>query len=147
MKISKTLPEKNVVKLKIELSAQECAEIYQEILQGLAYKTNLKGFRPGKVPPKILSRLVNQEELKNLFLQEGVKKTLSQALDQEKLKPFLAPRVEIITLALGQKLSYKAKIILRPEVKLGSYTGFGLRRKKPAKNRNNPEGHWPCIYR
>ncbi|MFC4727020.1 trigger factor [Coralloluteibacterium thermophilus] len=62
-------------------------------LRELSRSVRIKGFRPGKVPAKVIEQRYG-EQVRAEALGELVRSTLNAAIDQEKLRPAAAPRIE-----------------------------------------------------
>ena len=59
------LPE-NIVKVDIEIPAQEAVKYYNEAAKKFAQYVNIPGFRKGKAPRNIVEQHVGEECLKSL---------------------------------------------------------------------------------
>ncbi len=92
------------------------AEIDTRLLS-VGRKAKLKGFRPGKVPPKVIRQHygagVRQE-----VLNEMVQSSYTAALDQEKLRPAAMPTLEQSAPESGADFSFSATFEIFPEFQL-----------------------------
>ena len=86
-------------------------------LQKAAQKAKLPGFRPGKVPLKVMRQRygagVRQE-----VLGEVVSQSFQEAVIQEKLRPAGQPSIEPKSLEPGKDLQYVAVFEVFPDVEL-----------------------------
>ena len=86
-------------------------------LMELSKTVNIKGFRPGKVPVKVLKSQfggnVYAEVLENIL-----KETSTQALDEKKIKPAGQPKLELKSHGEGKDLKYTLEIDALPSIKL-----------------------------
>ena len=112
------------VEVPQELVKQKFDEVYKEMGKNL----QIKGFRQGKVPRDILesrhSDLAREEVLKNL-----IPSTYQEAIEKEKLEPVDMPEVSDVKLQ-ESGVSFKAKVEVKPEVKIKNYKSLKVRRKK-----------------
>ncbi len=99
------------------------AEIDREVdtrLKRLGKTAKLKGFRPGKVPAKVVrqrfSGQVRQEVLSDL-----IRSSFSEAISQQQLNPAGGPAIEPLAES-GDGFSYRAVFEVYPEVSLGDIT-------------------------
>jgi trigger factor len=96
-------------------------------LQKAAQNVRLPGFRPGKVPMKVMRQRfgagVRQE-----VLGEVMSRSFQEAVVQEKLRPAGQPSIEPRNLEPGRDLEYVATFEVFPEVELASMSGFAVTR-------------------
>lgn len=96
-------------------------------LQKAAQNVRLPGFRPGKVPMKVMRQRfgagVRQE-----VLGEVMSRSFQEAVVQEKLRPAGQPSIEPRNLEPGRDLEYVATFEVFPEVELVSMSGFAVTR-------------------
>ncbi len=102
------------------------ANIDQEVdnrLRSMLRTARVDGFRPGKVPFKVLQQKYEgriREEVLNAVIQSSYK----DALTQQNLRPAGAPKIEPQQLQPGQDLRYTALIEVYPELALPSMDGL-----------------------
>lgn len=100
------------------------AEIEREVAARLAKvgKTaKLKGFRPGKVPPKIVRQYYGGQ-VRDEVLSDVIRASYSRAIAEHKLNPAGGPRIEPIDPAAGDAdhFAYRAVFEVYPEIALAS---------------------------
>ncbi len=83
-------------------------------LKSLSPTVKMHGFRPGKVPFKLVKRLYG-ERVRQEVLQEVVRSSYQDALTQQKLRPANAPAIEPKTLKEGEALEYSVTFEVLPE--------------------------------
>ena len=64
MKTQVEKQEKNIVKLNIEVPAQEAVDAYNRAVQRISQHINIPGFRRGKAPRPIVEQNVGKERIK-----------------------------------------------------------------------------------
>lgn len=95
-------------------------EIQPEVekkLQTFAAQARLPGFRPGKVPLKVVQQRFGAAARREV-VGEVMNKTYFEAIQQEKLKPASMPEIEIVKDKAGEDLEYKAKFEVMPEIEV-----------------------------
>lgn len=92
-------------------------------------KVRLPGFRPGKVPMKVMQQRfgagVRQE-----VLGEVMSRSFQEAVVQEKLKPAGSPSIEPRSTGVGKDLEYVATFEVFPEISIVEMNDFAV--EKPA---------------
>jgi trigger factor len=89
-----------------------------ERLRKLARDVRMPGFRPGKVPMKIVAQTYGPQ-VHNEVLGDAVNKSFSDAVRQANLKVAGYPRIEKSDSSSEKSLEFKATFEIYPEVKLG----------------------------
>lgn len=111
------------VKLTVEVPHEELKPSLDAALRAIASQMHVPGFRPGKVP----TRLVEQRVGKAAVLQEAVNNALpqlyGQAVEEANLKPLGQPEVDIVELPMedGEQFVFTAEVDVRPEIALPAY--------------------------
>ena len=94
-------------------------------LQKAAKNVRLDGFRPGKVPMKVIRQRfgagVRQE-----VLGEVMSQSFQEAVMQEKLRPAGQPSIEPKNLEAGKDLEYIATFEIFPDVEIADMGGFDV---------------------
>ncbi|EGV18301.1 Trigger factor [Thiocapsa marina 5811] len=113
-------------RMKIDLPFEEIAVEVDKRLQKLARSARLPGFRPGKVPMKVLRKrygdAVNQE-----VFGELVESSFSEALMQQSLRPAGMPRIEPEIDPAEQRFGYTAIFEVLPQVEIVSLSGRAVK--------------------
>ncbi len=109
--------------LKANLSVLVDKKIIQkkldEKLDELKDKVQLKGFRPGKVPPKVIKEQFGKAIYGEVI--DGIlKETSTQAIEDNKLKVAGQPKINLKTFGEGKDLNYTIEVETLPDVKLKS---------------------------
>ena len=92
MKVTQEKLPDSQIALEIEIPAEISQKIYNTTLQSFARTANIPGFRKGKVPrPVLLQRLGSN--LTAATLEDAIKSTLNDAIEQEKFLILPHPQV------------------------------------------------------
>lgn len=116
----KKLPDSKI-EILIEISSSDFDCYYKKAMETLGKDVEIKGFRKGHVPSKILEEEMNPEMILNQAAQEAVKENYVQAVLDNNLEVIEKPEVEIMKLSLGNPFVFKAVTTVLPEIKLPDY--------------------------
>lgn len=90
-------------------------------LQRAAQTVRLPGFRPGKVPMKIVRQRFG-DGVRQEVVGEVLNQSFVEAVQQQNLKPAGRPSIEAKSLEAGKDLEFVATFEVFPEVVLGDYS-------------------------
>mgnify|MGYP001255662291 CR=1 FL=1 len=86
-------------------------------LTELSKTVNLKGFRPGKVPPDVLKRQFGQAVYGEV-LEKILKETSSKAIEDKKIRVAGQPKLDLKSYGEGKDLNYTLEVNELPTIKL-----------------------------
>lgn len=115
-------------KLEVEIEAGEVAKKIDEAYRELRKSVRLPGFRPGKVPRKILERRFGNQVMDDVT-RRLVNETLPKAVEETHTVPLSMPVIENEILKLGQNFKYSAVMEVKPEIELKDYMGFEVEKE------------------
>jgi len=98
-------------------------------LAKLGKELRLPGFRPGKVPPKLVASRYGQAVMGEV-LEEQVNEATRQVVADRGLRPALEPKVEVVNFADGTDLEFKVELEILPDVPMPDLSGLSLERLK-----------------
>ncbi|ADE16157.1 trigger factor [Nitrosococcus halophilus Nc 4] len=114
-------------RLTITLPGGDFENRVQERLRSMAPRVKMDGFRPGKVPYKVVERrygpAVRQE-----VLDEFVQNSFRDAIQQESLRPAGPPRIEPSQWEAGKPFEYTATFEVLPDIESISLEGIKVKR-------------------
>jgi trigger factor len=99
-------------------------------LRNLGKKARVPGFRPGKVPPRVLEKMFGKgarQELANELFQE----TFQTAMSSHSAFPLTQPVLESSSLEQGTGFIYAARFEVAPKIEPKDYKGVPVRRRPP----------------
>ncbi|SEC71342.1 trigger factor [Paenibacillus sp. GP183] len=126
MKASWEKIEKNVGVLEVEVGAERVTEALDKAFKKVAAKVNVPGFRKGKVPRSIFEAKFGVESLYQDALDILLPEVYVEAVEEAGIDPVDRPEVDVEQFGKGQTLKFKAKVMVKPEVTLGTYKGLEL---------------------
>ncbi len=114
--------------LKIELPQNEIQKEFDEFYSSVAPKARIPGFRPGKAPRHVLV-MHYKDEARETVLKHLISGSYKQALQEKSLEPLGYPEIKDVNFK-EDKLSYEAKIEIRPKIKLSRVSGLSAKKQK-----------------
>jgi trigger factor len=125
--------EKRISPVVMELSVEVPATIVKAEIDKayvtLGKKAHIKGFRPGKAPRDVLTRMF-APQVQNDVANAIVNDTLPKILSDKNLTPVSQPNVEAKGVDPKQPFSFTATFEVQPEIENVKYEGFELYRPK-----------------
>lgn len=104
-------------KLTVGVPAERIDKEVNARLQKAAGQVRLDGFRPGKVPMKVMKQKFGAS-VRQEVISEVVSQSFQEAVVQEKLKPAGMPAIEPKSMDAGSDLEYVATFEVMPEIEL-----------------------------
>jgi len=118
------------VKLTVELPAERVAKVYNASVASFNRQAPVKGFRPGKIPLKLLMSRFGEaiaDHAKGELLQAG----LEEAVTQSELEPETRPVIEdekSLRLLPGESFVFAVSFDISPSFALPEYKGIEVTR-------------------
>ncbi len=113
------------VKIRAEVPAEEVEGAYRLLLEAYRKRARIPGFRPGRVPDRVLEARIGRQALLAEVREELLDRHLPEAIRELGLDPVAVRRVEGEP-ALGAPFVFEAEIENYPEVELPDWKGFEL---------------------
>lgn len=114
-------------RLTIQVPAAQVDQAVDARLQQTAKNAKLNGFRPGKVPFKVI-RSRYGAEARNEAVGEIIRENYVKALGDESLNPAGYPEIETTVNEAGKDLEFVASIEVYPQIELNSIDGAEVKR-------------------
>ena len=115
---TESLP-KSQVGMTIEVPAETVDATYEKVLNRLASKAKLEGFRPGRAPRALVEARMGPAALREEVVETIVPEVIREALAEKSISPIDNPDVEVLELERGRPARLKATVTVMPEVTLG----------------------------
>ncbi|MEO5327929.1 MAG: trigger factor [Magnetococcus sp. THC-1_WYH] len=115
--------------IKFVLSAAEVDQRMDQELAQLATTVRLPGFRPGKVPRKVLEARF-KEHISGIIADHVFRESYHKTLTDHELNPVDQPKVVMGSLERGKDFTLCATIQVFPKVEPTGYTGLQLTQAK-----------------
>jgi len=103
-------------RLTVQVPGQEIQDQVETKLKELSKQVRIKGFRPGRVPMKVVRQRYGKQVRMDI-VNETMQRSLQQAIVEQDLRPASAPRVKDAPAELeGGDLEFSALIEVYPEI-------------------------------
>jgi trigger factor len=115
----------NLVRLTVEIDEPEFDEAMGDVVRTLARQVRVPGFRPGKVPRRVLeARMGGAGALRAEALREALPDFYARAVVDTELDPITQPEIDITGGEDGGAVSFDAVVQVRPLVSIPGYDGL-----------------------
>ena len=114
------------VRINVEVPFTELQPDIDTAFQQMAKQVRMPGFRPGKVPVKLLEARVDKQEMFNQVIGEAVPARYSEAVTTSDVRPLGQPEIDITNQEYGQDLTFTAEVDVRPEIELPELDGLKI---------------------
>ena len=104
-------------RMRVELPAASIEKEVDSRLKSVGRTAKIKGFRPGKIPPKVVRHRYGKQ-IRREVLSDLMQKSYTDAVVQENLNPAGGPQIEPDNSAGGDIFAYVATFEVMPEVEL-----------------------------
>ncbi len=128
--------------MEVQVPAERVEKAVDERLQRMSRTVRLKGFRPGKVPVKVVRQQFGQQ-VRQEVLGDVMQSTFNEAVVQEKLTPASGPRIEPINLEQGADLKYGAIFEVLPQIEIKGVESLSVERPAATVSRRRRGCHDP----
>lgn len=116
--------EHNMVKMTIEVAAEEFEKALQAAYLKERGKISMPGFRKGKVPRQMIEKMYGPEIFYDDAANHLVSEAYGKAYDECDLELVSQPKIEIVQIEKGKPFVFTAEVAVKPEVTLGEYKGL-----------------------
>ncbi|MCK5330150.1 MAG: hypothetical protein KAK01_01990, partial [Candidatus Marinimicrobia bacterium] len=117
MEIELTSPNSFTREMTIKLTWEELVPDYDKTEKHIIKNIKMPGFRPGKVPKKIILQQY-QTAIDTQFVDEIIQKYYLQALREKEITPINQAKVDKIDFKRGEPLSFNTTFEVEPQIEL-----------------------------
>ncbi|TQS30252.1 trigger factor [Microbispora sp. KK1-11] len=111
------------VKLTVEVPFKELEPSLQAAYKKVAQQVRVPGFRPGKVPARIIEQRFGRAVVLEETLNDALPKLYGQAVDETEVFPVSQPEIEVTKIEDGEQVEFTAEVDIRPAFDVPDYQG------------------------
>jgi len=115
-------------KLGVTVPAEDVRVEIDKAYQGLQRHARIKGFRPGKVPRRILEKYYG-DQVRGDVINRLMQESYARALEEQGLEAVAQPEIETDGVKLEDGLRYSATIEIKPSFEVSGFDDLELERK------------------
>ncbi len=125
MQVSVEAGEGLIRKMMVEVPSESIDSEVENRLKSLRSRVKVDGFRPGKVPIKLVKQRYGEQVLHEVAAEQ-MQKSFHEAVTQEKLKLAGDPVISDQVIKAGEPLKYTAEFEVYPEIAVASVADLKL---------------------
>ncbi len=112
------------VRLTIEVPFDELKPNVDRAYREVARQVRVPGFRPGRVPPRVIDQRIGRGAVLEQAVQDAVPQLYGKALEEHDVFALGQPAVEITKLDDGKELAFTAEVDIRPKFDIPDIDGM-----------------------
>jgi len=116
--------EGNKVKVSVEVPADDFEREVDDAFRRMAREVRMPGFRPGKVPRKVLEARLGTEAARSDALQHALPEYYAKAITDLEVDAIAPPEIDITSGQDEGPIAFDAVVEVRPEVMVGGYASL-----------------------
>jgi len=124
MRTSVEALEGNKVKLTVEVDDDEVRATADETLRRLSHDARIPGFRPGKVPRRLIEARLGAKGIREEVLRDALPRYYADAIEESELDVIAAPVIDITSGKDDGPVIFDAVVEVRPEVSIPGHDGL-----------------------
>src|SRR5579863_1812154 len=102
-------------KLTVRIPAEQYETQVKSRLAEVGRSVRLKGFRPGKIPPRVIEQRFGTQ-VRGEAISELIRNSFAEAVGKENLRPAMAPEIDTTGQPNDGQIEYTAKFEVLPDV-------------------------------
>lgn len=110
--------------LTVEVDAEKVNESLDSAFKKVVKQVNVPGFRKGKMPRPLFEKRFGVESLYQDAIDLMLPEAYTAAIEETGIEPVDRPEIDVEQIEKGKSFIFTAKVIVKPEVKLGEYKGI-----------------------
>ncbi len=117
--------EGSKIRLSVQVDESEIDQALEQTVRKLAREVRVPGFRPGKVPRRVLeARMGGAASLRSEALREALPEFYARAVAETEVDPIAPPDIDITAGEESGAVEFDALVQVRPTVAIPGYAGL-----------------------
>lgn len=116
----KKLP-KSEIEILLTIPWEEISKTYELIVKKSTEEIQIKGFRRGKAPKKLVEESLDKSKVYSQVIQEILPKYYEQVVKTNNFKPIINPKISLVSAKEKTDWEIKISIVEKPAINLGNY--------------------------
>ncbi|QFU92919.1 trigger factor [Amycolatopsis sp. YIM 10] len=114
------------VKINVEVPFDELKPNFDRAYKKIAQQVRIPGFRPGKVPARVLESRIGRAPVLDEVVNEVIPAKYLEAVQAGEVRTLGRPDFEVTKLEDRDVLEFTAEVDVRPEIELPDYSGISV---------------------
>lgn len=123
--------EGNKVKLTVVIDEDEVHREEEATIVRLSREAQVPGFRPGKVPRRLLQARLGPKVIREETLREVLPRFYSDAVEETELDVINVPEIDVTSGEDSGEVIFDAVVEIRPQVSIAGYEGLQITAESP----------------
>ena len=109
------------IELTINIPWRRVQQAYNKNIETVAKEANIKGFRKGKAPKKVVEKNIDKQAVYQEILKNLITDLYVETVKEHQLKPIVNPQINVNSMEEGKDWQIKAVTCEFPKIELGDY--------------------------
>ncbi len=109
------------IELTINIPWRRVQQAYDKNIETVAKEANIKGFRKGKAPKKVVEKNIDKQAVYQEILKSLITDLYVETIKEHQLKPIVNPQINVNSMEEGKDWQIKAVTCEFPKIELGDY--------------------------
>jgi trigger factor len=114
------------VRINVEVPFTELQPDIDRAFKEMAKQIRMPGFRPGKVPVKLLESRIDKQAMLDQVVGDALPARYQEAVVSSDVKPIGQPEIEVTKKEYGEDVTFTAEVDVRPDITLPDLTALTL---------------------
>lgn len=114
------------VRLAVEVPFDELKPSFDAAYKRIGAQVRVPGFRPGKVPGRVLEQRIGRPVILEEVVNDAVPKAYDEAIRDNAVRVLGRPDIEVTKIDDGQIVTFTAEVDVRPELELPALTSLAV---------------------
>lgn len=114
------------VRLSVEVPFDELKPSLDAAYKKIAQQVRVPGFRPGRVPPRIIDQRFGRAVVLEEAVNDALPKLYGDAVRANDLTAMGSPEVDVTEFSDGEELKFTAEVDVRPKIELPAYESIAV---------------------